>query len=215
MTDIQTDLPPDFQRPTVKHVEGSEIGIRTFRAHVKPVYPLKVRGLLVLTVGVLATAQSPPPGPPEPVCIAQQSIWKQGIEFRHAVCPPGVDVEVSPIPAPGFAGAPTPLAYFVAIHNFSPDRIDADPAQWRLLWTEKKGVQREDPSLTDRQVGISRLKQSFGRSTLFTDQSASGFVYFKKPKAKDAAIVIVFSPDQDRAVTVQIAVSGIPAALLP
>jgi len=156
-----------------------------------------------------------PPGQTESVCIAQQSIWKQGIEFRHVLFPAGVDVEVSPIPAPGFAGTPTPLAYFVGIHNYSQGRIEADPAQWRLLWTEKKGTQREDPSLTDRQVGISRLKQSFGRSTLFTDQSATGFVYFKKPKSKDATIVIVFSPDQGRPVTVQIAVSGIPVALLP
>jgi hypothetical protein len=53
-------------------------------------------------------------------------------------------------------------------------------------------------------VGISRLKQSLGRSTLFTDQSATGFVYFKKPKSKDATIVIVLSPDQGRPITVQI-----------
>lgn len=101
------------------------------------VYPSEARGFLVLIVGVLAAAQTVPSGQTESVCIAQQSIWKQGIEFRHALRPPGVDVEVSPIPTPGFAGAPTPLAYFVGIHNYSQGRIEADPAQWRLLWTEK------------------------------------------------------------------------------
>jgi len=180
------------------------------------VYPAKVRCFLVLVAGVIGMAQTvPPSGQAESTCISQESNWKQGIEFRHALCPSGVDVEVSPIPAPGFAGAPSPLAYFVGIHNYSRGRIEIDPARWRLFWTEKKGTQREDPSLTARQVGISRLEQSFGRTTLFAGQSTMGFVYFKKPKSKDAMIAIVFEPDQRPLVTVQIPVSGVPVALLP
>jgi hypothetical protein len=177
-------------------------------------YPAIVRYVLVLTVCLLAVAQAPPDYP-ESVCVPQASIWKQGVEFRHALCPPAVDIEASPVPVPGFAGAPSPLAYFVGVHNYSQKRIEIDPARWRLLWTEKKGTRREDRSLTARQVGISRLQQSFGRSTLLVGQSATGFVYFKKPKSKEAVIAIVFESGQGDPVTAQIAVSGVPAALLP
>jgi len=173
---------------------------------------------LAVTIAALALAQEPPSTPPEKIatrCVPQQSIWKQGIEFRHALCSPGVDVEVSPRPVPGFMGAPSPLAYMVAIHNYSSVRIESDPAQWRLFWTEKNGTPREDPTLNARQVGFSRLEQSFGRSTIFAGQSASGFVYFKKPKSKDAMIAVVFAPEQGPRITAQIEVSTTPVPLLP
>jgi hypothetical protein len=180
------------------------------------VYPAKVRCCFLVLIAVLVVrAQTATSGKAESICVAQQSIWKQGIEFRHTLCPPGIDVEVSPKPVPGFAGAASPLAYFVGIHNYSRGRVDTDPAQWRLLWTEKKGTPREGAALSARQVGYSRLKQSFGRSTLFAEQPASGFVYFKKPRSRDAAIAIVIEPDQGSPVTVQITVSAVPESLLP
>lgn len=174
-----------------------------------------MRCFLVVIAGMVAIAQTPPSNPPESACMAQRSVWKQGIEFRHTLCPPGVDVEVSPSPIPGFAGAPSPIAYIVSIRNYSATRVESDPAQWRLLWTEKKGTSHEDSSLTARQVGISRIGQTFGRSTLFADQSATGFVYFKKPKAKDALLAITFEPDNGSPVEARIPVSAIPVPLLP
>jgi hypothetical protein len=42
------------------------------------------------------------------------------------------------------------------------------------------GMRWEDVALIARQVGRSRLEQSLGRFTLFADQSATGFVYFKR-----------------------------------
>jgi hypothetical protein len=170
----------------------------------------KVRCALILIVALMAVAQTPPDHS-EYACVPQQSIWKQGIEFRHALCPPCVDVEVSPRPVYSSPHSASPIAYMVAIHNHSAARIRSDPSHWHLLWTEKKGTPREDPSLNARQVGIYRLNQSFDRSTwLFAGQAATGFVYFKKPKSKDATIAIVFEPDQGSPITVPIAVSGNP-----
>jgi hypothetical protein len=93
-------------------------------------------------------------------------------------------------------------------------RIDADPAKWRLFWTEKNGTPRENLPLTARQIGPSRLDPSFGRSTIFQGQSVYGFTYFKRPKSKDAAIAIVFESEQG-AVTARIAVTTVPVPLLP
>jgi hypothetical protein len=167
---------------------------------------------IALVPGICATPQTTEQAP---ACIPQQSVWKQGIEFRHTLCSPGVDVVVSPIPAPGFMGAPSPVAYMVKIENYSTVRIESDPALWRLLWTEKNGTAREDGTLTERQAGPSRFAdRSFGRTTLFTDQSVAGFVYFKKPKSKDATIVIIFDSEQGR-VSAQIPVSAVPVRLLP
>jgi hypothetical protein len=174
--------------------------------------------LTALTAAITGLSQTPTANPSaqaESACIAQQTIWKQGIEFRHTLCPPGVDVEVSPRPIPGFAGAASPIAYMVGIHNYSAQRIETDPAQWRLSWTEKNGKAREDPTLSARQVGISRVENSFGRSTLFEGQAAMGFVYFKKPKSKDATISIVFESELGSRITVQTAVSTTPIPLLP
>jgi hypothetical protein len=175
-----------------------------------------VRGFLVLIAGMIATAQTVlPPGQAESSCVAEQSVWKQGMEFRHALCVPGIDVVVSPQPIPGFAGASSPIGYIVSIHNYSTVRIETDPVQWRLLWMDKKGTPREGPSLNARQAGISAIGRPFGRSTLFADQSETGTVWFKNPKSKDAMIAVVFEPDHGAAVTVQVAVFTTPLPLLP
>jgi hypothetical protein len=97
----------------------------------------------------------------------------------------------------------------VAIHNHSAARIRTDPRQWHLLWTEKKGTPREAPSLNARQVGAYRPIEP--STWLFAGQSAAGFVYFKKPKSKDATIAVVFEPDQGSPIAVPLAVSGNPS----
>jgi hypothetical protein len=168
----------------------------------------QVRRVLALIVGMTAVAQTPPDQSESP-CVAQPSVWKQATEFRHVLCAPGVDVEISPKPVYTSPHTSSPIAYMVAIHNHSAARIRTDPRQWHLLWTEKKGTPREAPSLNARQVGAYRPIEP--STWLFAGQSAAGFVYFKKPKSKDATIAVVFEPDQGSPLAVPLAVSGNPS----
>jgi hypothetical protein len=178
--------------------------------------------MLLLAAGIPDRAQDVPPsqasvpsGPIESSCVAQEPIWKQGTEFRHALCLPGVDVGVVARPIPGFAGAPSPIAYMVKVDNFSDVRVEADPSQWHLLWLDKKGRSHDDAILAANRIGISRIGQSFGRSTLFAREATSGFVYFKRPSAKEATIVITFNSGQGSQAVVKIGVSVVPLPLLP
>jgi hypothetical protein len=159
-------------------------------------------------------AQAPVAAQDSP-CVTQDSVWKDGFEVRRALCYSSVAVEVVASPMPGFAGAASPISYMVSIRNYSGSRIDSDPARWLLVWSDKKGKLYENASLNARRFLWADVSQIFGRSTMFSGQSMSGFVYFQgRAKSKDGRIVITFAAHQDFETKVAIPVSTVPLSLV-
>lgn len=132
------------------------------------------------------------------------SVWKDGLEFRHALCPASfLQIEALAKPVPGLGRPP---AYMVIVRNYSKGRIDFDPAIWHLDWTDKKGNQKHELSENPDRFRFDSAP-AIGRTTLFAGQSATGYVYFKQPNVKEVMLSV-----QVRSENGDVTVASIPVS---
>jgi S1-C subfamily serine protease len=184
-----------------------------------------VRGLLNALHGSVTLSQMrstlsvPQPIRPEPsvplkqaTCALGDPSWKDGIEYLHAFCSSSqLEVDAISKPLPGLG---RPIAYLVVVRNFSQGRVDFDPSIWHLTWSDKKNNQMYELSEDPDRYRFDSAR-ALGRTTLFAGQSASGYVYFKRPSVKAVTLFVQIKPSNGEIVVTGFPVSSEPYRLVP